>query len=123
MEKLLALITILQRANGGRLLARLFSQMAIIMALVLVTAMMISATLIGGLIHAHAAFLNGGMSPFSSLIIIVASALLIITLLISVIAWRLQRLQQMSRTLFGKSPLTRRAVDTLDAFIDGLTAE
>ena len=123
MEKLLVLITILQKANGGRVLARLFSHMAIIMGLVLVTAMMIGATLIGGLINAHTAFLSDGMSPLSSLVMVAVLALVIIAALVAMIMDRLRRLKDVSYTLFGKSPLTRRAMGTLDAFIDGLTAE
>ncbi len=115
METLLAIITILQRAGGKRLLYRLFSRLVVLLGLVITTAIMVAAILIGGLINVHIALLNSGMSAPAALFIIGASALFITGILITVIAWQLGKLQHLPKT----SPL----MDTLDAFTDGLMAD
>lgn len=115
METLLAIITILQRAGGKRLLLRIFSRLIVLLGLLITAAIMISATLIGGLIHAHIAMLNSGMTSPLALLIIGMSALFIITVLIAVIVWQLKGLPRLPK----KSPM----MDTLDAFTDGLMAE
>jgi hypothetical protein len=115
MEKLLAIITILQRAGGKRLLLRLFSRLVVLLGLVITTAIMVSATLIGGLMNAHIALLNSGMPGPAALLIIGASALFIIAMLMAVIAWQLGKLH--------RSPKTSPVMDTVDAFIDGLMAD
>jgi uncharacterized BrkB/YihY/UPF0761 family membrane protein len=115
MEKLLAIITILQRAGGKRLLLRLFSRVIILLGLVITTAIMVSATLIGGLINAHIAMLSSGMSSPLALLIIGVAALFTIIVLIAVIVSQLKGLHRLPK----KSPL----MDTLDAFTDGLMAD
>ncbi len=112
---MLAIITILQRAGGKLLLLRLFSRLIALLGLVITAAIMVSATLIGGLMHAHIAMLGSGMSSPLALFIIGVSALFIITLLITVIVWQLKGLHRLPK----KSPL----MDTLDAFTAGLMAE
>lgn len=115
METLLAIITILQRAGGKRLLLRLFSRLFVLLGLVITTSIMVAATLIGGLINAHIALLGSGMSSPLALLIIGMAALFIIITLIAVIVWQLKGLHRLPK----KSPL----MDTLDAFTDGLMAD
>ncbi|MFZ4125148.1 MAG: hypothetical protein ACOYJ2_03640 [Rickettsiales bacterium] len=123
MDHLLAIINIIQKANGKRLIARLFSHLAIIIGLLLTTAIMVSATLIGGLINLHIALLNGGVSAPIALLIIASTALFIIAVLITMIVWRLKSLRRIPQTLSVGSSFTARAMDTLDAFTDGLMAD
>ncbi len=115
METLLAIITIIQRAGGKRLLLRLFSRVIILLGLVITAAIMVSAALIGGLIYIYIAMLNNGMSSPLALLIIGIAALCIITALIAVIVWQLKGLHRDPK----KSPL----MDTLDAFTTGLMAD
>lgn len=112
METLLAIITIIQRAGGKRLLLRLFSRLMVVLALVFTTSIMASAILIGGLINAHIALLDGGMSSPLALLIVACSGVLMIVALIAVTAWHLKGLQRLPR----QSTL----VDALDAFTAGL---
>lgn len=115
MEKLLAIITIAQRVGGKRLLLKLFSRLMVVFGLVITTAILVSATLVGGLIAAHDALLGGGMSPPLALLSAAGAALLIIATLITVIVCQLGRLRRLPKT----SPL----MDALDAFTDGLMAD
>jgi hypothetical protein len=112
METLLAVITIIQRAGGKQLLLKLFSRLMVVLGLVIITAIMVSTLLIGVLINARLMLLTSGISLPFTLLLVGCAALLIITLLISVIIWQLNRLQRLPQT----SPLT----DMLDAFINGL---
>jgi len=115
METLLAVITILQRAGGKRLLIRLISRLLVVFGLVITTAIMVSATLIGCLISVHIALLNSGVSSPLALLTIGMAALLIIAMLVTVIASQLKGLHRLPK----KSPL----MDTLDAFTNGLMAD
>lgn len=119
MKTLLAIIAIIQRTHGKRLLLRLFSSFMVILGLMIVTAMMVSATLIGVLINAHIALLNSGMSLPLALLLVGFAAVFIIATLIAVIVWQLARLRRIPQTLYGQSPL----MGTLDAFTAGLMAD
>lgn len=122
MENLLAIISVIQRMSSKNLLISLLSNMVIIIGLVMTTALMISATLIGTLINAHVALLNNEVHPALAFIYIGCTALLIIASLIAVIAWRLRCLKKIPHSIFGNSPFSSSAIATLDAFTDGLMA-
>jgi hypothetical protein len=123
MDNLLAIISLIQRISSRNLLIRLISNMVIIVGLVMTTAIMISATLVGGLMNAHIALLNHETPPLLAFIYIGCAALLIILGLVAVIAWRLRCLRKIPRPLFGQSPFTSSVADTLDAFTAGLMAD
>ncbi len=115
MEKLLAFITILQRAGGKRLLLQLFSRLIVLLGLAITTAIMAAALLIGGLIHAHIAMLESGMSSLLTLLIVSCAALWMIAGLIATIISQLKGLRHLPK----KSALT----DMLDAFTNGLMTD
>jgi hypothetical protein len=115
METLLAVITIIQRAGGKRLILRLFARLVVLLGLVITTAIMGAAMLIGGLINVHVALLDSGMFAPTALLVIGGAALFMIAMLIFVIVWQLKGLYRLPK----KSPL----MDTLDAFTDGLMAD
>jgi hypothetical protein len=123
MKNLLAVISLIQRAQSKRLLVRAISHMVVIMGLVMTTAIMVSAMVIGGLMSAHAALLTTGIPPHTALISIGVAALFVITLLVFLIGWRLRNLQNIPRALFEQHPFTSRAMGTLNAFTDGLMAD
>jgi predicted PurR-regulated permease PerM len=114
METLLTIITILQRAGGKRLLLRLFSRFVILLGLVITAAIMVSAALIGFLIHIHLALLDGAVPSSLALLIVSCAALLIIAGLVAMIISQLKGLRHLPK----HSPL----MDSLDAFADGLMA-
>ena len=116
---LLAIITIIQRAQGKRLMLKLFSSFIVMLGLVMITAMMIAATLTGFLINLHNVLLHTGISPLFVLLWDGFAALLTITILFAVIAWRLRHLRSLPKTLGGGSSL----VATLDAFSAGFMAD
>ena len=113
METILAIITILQRAGGKRLFLRLFSRLIVLLGLVIIVAIMVSATLVGALISTHIALLGSGVSSPLALLIVGCASLFIISALIAVIVSQLKGLHRLPK----KSPL----MDALDAFTDGLT--
>ncbi len=123
MEQLFTIISLVQRIAGRNLIIRLLSHMVIIIGLLMVTALMISATLVGGLISAHVALLNNEVPPLLALIYIASAALFIIAALFAVIAWRLRCLKKIPHSIFGNSPFSSSAIATLDAFTDGLMAK
>lgn len=120
MKTLLAIITIIQEKSGKPLFAKLLSTIILMAGLLLVTAIMISATLIGGLMNAHMILLNSGTPTNVALLMIGGAALFIIIVLIAVIACLLRSLRRTPQKLYGQSPLAVCLAGTLDAFIAGL---
>lgn len=123
MEYLFAIISVIQRISTKNLLIHVISNMVIIMGLVMTTAIMVSATLVGGLINAHVALLNNEVPPLLALIYIASAALFIIATLFAVIAWRVRCLKKIPHSIFGNSPFSSSAIATLDAFTAGFMAE
>ncbi len=123
MDKLLAIISVIQRISSKNLLVQLISNIVMIMGLVMTTAIIISATVIGGLINAHMALLNNDTSPLLALVYVGGGALFIIFGLFAMIAWRLRCLRKIPHSIFGQSTFTSHITDALDAFTDGLMAK
>jgi hypothetical protein len=120
MKTLLAIISIIQEKSGKPLFAKLLSKIILMAGLLLVTAIMISAMLIGGLINAQMILLNSGIAPHTASVIIGTAALFIIIVLIAVIVCLLRSLRRVPQKLYGQSPLAVCLAGTLDAFIAGL---
>ena len=125
MEKLLAIITIIQRANGKRLLFGMFSNMLtkllVLIGIAIIIAIMISVFFIVILINVNIALLASGMSTLLIIIIMGGASLLIIAMLLSVLMWRIRKVRLSSNKL--ASPLFSTAVDAFNAFIAGLTKD
>lgn len=115
MKALLAIVSIIQKADGKRLFVRTLLHLVIITGLLLVTVMMIAATLIGGLMHTHIYLLDNGMSGPGALLVIGASALALIALLIVIIVWRIRCLRHLR-----PMPMDVCAAGVVNAFIAGL---
>jgi membrane protein implicated in regulation of membrane protease activity len=115
METLLAVITIIQRAGGKRLLLTLCSRLAVLLWLILTAAITVSAITVYALIYGHIALLDNGVSAPLAALSVGGVALLIIATLFAVIARQLRSMYRLPK----KSPL----MDTLDAFTDGLMTE
>lgn len=123
MEKLLAIAALGQRAYGRWLFKRLLSSIIMVTGLTIVTSIMGSAMLIGGLYAAYFTLLYYGIGQLMVMVIISILAILIIAILAFFTLACLRDLRRMPQTLFKRSPFTSRAMDTLDAFTDGLMAD
>lgn len=123
MDKLLAIVSLGQRAYGRWLFRRLLFSMLLVVGLTMVTVMVTSATLIGGLYATYFLLAGYGAEPQTAIMITGILATLVVALLSILTLSCLHRLRRMPRTLLKQSPLTSRAMDTLDAFTDGLMAE
>jgi hypothetical protein len=120
MEKLLAIASLGQRAYGRWLFQRLISGVLVIAGLTIILSMMVSAVLVGGLLTIYYILLYYGIGQLMAVTTTAVLALLLIAALVFLVLTSLQHLRKLPRTLLRKSPLTSRAMDTLDAFTDGL---
>lgn len=123
MEKLLATLFFIQRARGRRLFQRLLPNIIMVIGLMIIISIIVSALLIGGLVAGYFTLIHYGMEPQAAMITIAISTLLTIVMLVLLTLSCLQRLRQIPQTLLEESPLISRAMETLNAFTDGLMAE
>lgn len=123
MEKILIITSLVQKVYGRWVFQRLFLSIIMIAGLVVVTAIMVSALLIGGLVTIYFTLLSYGIGQTLAIIATAVSALLIIIALIIITLLYLQHLRKTPKNLLKRSPLTSRAMDTLDAFTAGLMAD
>jgi amino acid transporter len=123
METLLRIASLGQRAYGRVLFRKAISGMVMVVGLVIVIAIMVSFALVAALIAAYFCLIYFGITPVAAMIIIALLAIALIVALIVLTLSCLHHLRQMPKTLLRQSPFTSRAMDTLDAFTDGLMAE
>lgn len=123
MEKLLAIAGLGQKVYGRWLFQHLLSGIIVVAGLTIVTAIMVSATLIGSLIAAYLMLLQHGTEPYLAMIIIGISGVLTVVILVLLTLASLYHLRQMPRTMLERSPLTSGVMATLNAFTDGLMAD
>lgn len=123
MKILLAIVNLLQKVYGRWLFQNLLLGIIIIAGLVLVTAIMVSATLIGCLLAVYFTLLSYGIGQTVAIIATAVSALLIIISLIIIMLLYLQHLRKTPKNLLKRSPLTSSVMSTLDAFTAGLMAD
>lgn len=120
MEKLLAIVSLGQRAYGRWLFYRLIPSILLTAALTVTSAIMLSATLIGGLYASYSAMLQHGMLPPMAMMLTGIIAMLVIAVLIILTKAQLRRMFQIPRESMNQSPLASGGVRVLDAFISGL---
>lgn len=89
-------------------------------ALTVTSAIMLSATLIGGLYASYSAMLQHGMLPPMAMMLTGIIAMLVIAVLIILTKAQLRRMFQIPRESMNQSPLASGGVRVLDAFISGL---
>lgn len=123
METLLAIANLGQRAYGRWLFSRLLSGIIIIVGLTIIIGVMVSAVLVASLFVIYYALLSYGIGQLMAVTTSAVLALLVIAVLVFLVLTSLHHLRQLPRTLLQQSPLTSRAMDTLDAFTDGLMAD
>jgi len=122
MEKLLAIASLGQRAYGRWLFQRLLSGIIVVAGLTIVTSVMLSAILVGGLWATYFSLLYYGIGQLMAMVITGALALMAMAALVFLTLSGLHHLRRMPRTLLKQLPLTSRAMDALDAFTNGLMA-
>jgi len=123
MKTLLILAALGQKVYGRWLFSRLIPGIIMVAGLILVTAIMVSAALIAALGVCYIALVHYGVAPYAAIITVALLTILSIVVLTFACISCLRRLRHMPRTLLGQSPLTSRAKNALDEFINGLMAE
>lgn len=119
MEKILTLLTLGKKAYSSWLLHRLLMGLIVIIGLAIIIAMLISSTLIGGLVVAYYAMLNSGIEPQTAILYTGLFSLLLIIFFIICMHLCLNNFRKMSKTLVKPSPLTSSALGIVDSFADG----
>jgi uncharacterized BrkB/YihY/UPF0761 family membrane protein len=123
MEKLLVLFGLVQKARSRRLFQRALFSMLLMAVLVFVMAILLSAAIIGGLIAGAFALMQSGIGTPAVVIIVALSGMAIIGVVFLLMMAVLNHLRAIPQKMLMQSPLTSRAIDTLEAFTDGLMAE
>jgi len=123
MEKLIAIAALGQKAYGKWLFLRLLSGIIIVIGLTIVISIMVSAVLVGSLAAAYFALLDYGASPHMAMIGVGVSAVLTIAMLVLLALTCLHHLRRMPTALLKQSPIASQAMDTLDAFTEGLMVD
>ncbi len=119
MEKILALLTLGKKAYSTLLMQRLLMGLIVIMGLAIIIAMLISSTLIGGLIVAYYAMLNSGIEPQTAILYTGLFSVLLILFFIICTNLCLNNFRRLSKTLVKPSPLASGALGIVDSFADG----
>ena len=119
MDKLLVILSLLQKIGGRHLFQRMIKQVIILAGLTLTTAILISATLIGIVMAACRELMNYGVDFYTIILLFAALALLTIMILIRMIISRLHLLHRMPHTS-EQSPFMAKVTAVIDAFTEGL---
>jgi uncharacterized BrkB/YihY/UPF0761 family membrane protein len=114
MEKLLAVISVGQRAYGRWLFQRLLPGIIVIVGLTVVISIMVSAMIVGGLYIAYGALLQYGFEPQMAMLAICISAVITIILLVVIAMLGLRHLRQTPKIMNTQTPLS--------SFIEGFIA-
>ncbi len=120
MKTLLGIIRMFQQVNTRNMLIHVMANVVVIVGLLITTAIMTSALLIGGLINAHLALLNHEVHPLLALLYVALGGLAIIAALLAAILWRVNCIKKIPHRLFGPSPIATQVVSTVEAFIAGV---
>lgn len=123
METLLVILTLIQRAGSKRLLLSLISRFMLVLGLMVIAAIMVSATLIIGLIYIHMNLLLAGMTASGALLLIILMMICINAVLITVIMCWLKHFRRKSQMIYGVSPIAIQAIQMCNAFAAGFMKE
>lgn len=116
-EKLLIIASLVRTLYGQWKVRHLLPGLVMIMALFVMTTIMASATVVGGLWAAYHFLSIYALTPGYAVLLTGATALLIILILIQVTRSRIH-------ALFHKMPQPTNPIDdAMDAFMDGLLAK
>ena len=123
VEKILLIAGLSKELFGNLVLERVIPGAITVAGLVLVTAMMMSAMMIGGLYVAYLSLLlytDPHMAAFMTFML----AFLLVVILILIIISILKYMRDMpKRILREKAPFTSHIKETVDSFIDGLLSD
>jgi hypothetical protein len=116
MEKLVAAAGLATAIYGKWRLRQFLSEVILVAALALVSAAMISALLISAAYAAYLALLHNGMDPQYAMVTVMALMTAITA------ACALFTVMYLRRTIYRHSGMMTQLNDTIDAFVNGLTA-
>lgn len=120
MDKLIALAAVAQNIYSRWLFRRLLSGMITIAILTIITSVMVSAMLIGGLYFIYKALLHLGMEPYLATLGITVIVIASVLLFMFIILVLLRRLREMPRRLLKRKALhISHANNVVNAFLDG----
>jgi hypothetical protein len=121
MEKLLAIVGIAQTVYGKWLLQKLVNGVITLIALLLITAVLISAIVVSGCYAIYLLLIQHGYEPITASIIVCGLISVTAIVVIVVIFVLLGHLRRMPHTLLRqKIPIVAQAQNIVDAFLDGL---
>ncbi len=120
MEKLLAIVSIGQRAYGRWLFQRLLPTIIMVVGLTIVISIMVSAMMVGGFYSAYLALLNYGTEPPVAMMIVATASILTIAMFVGGAFLALRHLRQKPKEIITQSPLT---YGVLVAFASGFLAD
>ena len=120
MKKLLAVISIGQRAYGRWLFQRLLPSIILMLGLTIIIAIMISAILVGGLYTAYGILLHYGVEPNMAMLTIALSSIITIIILVVIVFLGLRYMRQTPKIMPSQTPIASCAIIALNSFIDGL---
>jgi len=123
MENILLLISLVQKTYGKWLFHRLLLRILVIIGLIIVIALMMSATFVAGLCAAYYFLLSYGIEQSVVILLTGILAIMLIISLIIITIICLHKLRNMPQTMLKSSPVTALAMDTLNSFTNGLMAE
>ena len=123
MEKLLAIISLLQRVYGRLLFQRLLSRVIAIVGLTIIASIMVSTLMIGCFYATYIALQYYGAGQSVAMGSTGAFIVLITGLLFILIRTCLRRLRQLPKTILKQSPVTSRLMDMLEAFSNGFMTD
>ncbi len=124
LPKLLAIASLGHAAYGNwvsqQLLVRIIGLAGLAAGLAIVLSIMVSAMLVGCLYGVYFALIQVGTEQHWAMLITGISTLVVIVALVLLLLVCLRRLRRMPGTLLNQPPITARAMDTVDAFMNGL---
>lgn len=123
LEKLLALAGLARSMYGRWVLQQLLSRAIVVAALIMVSAIMVSVMLVGGFYAAYQALLISGYTPLDAFVIIGGAMAFLTMILIYRTMDAVRKLREMPKLLVKeKAPISMRAGEVVDSFVDGLLA-
>lgn len=85
----------------------------------MVTAIMVSALLIGALALAYAGLLHYGIEPLLAMFIVAIVSIVVIVMLVFAVLLRLHHLRRMPTDLLRRSNSASISMNLIDSFLDG----
>ncbi len=123
MEKILLLLSLVQRVGSVRAMRQLVPSLVVVVGLLLVLAIMVSALLVVGLVASYFILVQHGVTPHMAITTVVLASLVVMALLLLITQCYVKRICALPSSLLEQMPLTARATDVVSAFMDGFNGK